>query len=41
MAISGAGVAAGALGVAALIHWAGLLLAWTVDQVARRLIVVG
>lgn len=36
-----AGVVAGALGAASLIHWVGLLLAWSVDQVARRLIVVG
>lgn len=35
------GVVAGALGAASLIHWVGLLLAWSVDQVARRLIVVG
>lgn len=36
-----AGVVAGALGAASLLHWVGLLLAWSVDQVARRLIVVG
>lgn len=36
-----AGVVAGALGAASLIHWAGLLLAWSVDQVARRQLVVG
>jgi hypothetical protein len=36
-----AGVVAGALGGASLIHWTGLLLAWSVDQVARRMIVIG
>jgi hypothetical protein len=36
-----AGVIAGALGGTALMHWIGLLLAWSVDQVARRLIVIG
>lgn len=35
------GVIAGALGGASLIHWIGLLLAWSVDHVGRRLIVIG
>lgn len=35
------GVVAGALGGSSLIHWSGLLLAWSVDQVGRRLIVIG
>jgi uncharacterized membrane protein len=39
--IIGAGVVAGALGVTALIHWVGLLLAWSADQVARKVMVVG
>lgn len=36
-----AGVIAGGLGSAALIHWVGALLAWSADQVARRIMVVG
>jgi hypothetical protein len=40
-AIIAAGLIAGALGVVSLIHWTGVLAAWTADQVARRLIVVG
>lgn len=35
------GVLAGALGGAALIHWVGLLLAWSADQIARRIMVIG
>lgn len=40
-AFIGAGALAGALGVSALIHWTGLLLAWSADHVARRVMVVG
>ncbi|NTV65106.1 MAG: hypothetical protein HGA65_16480 [Oscillochloris sp.] len=36
-----AGVLAGALGSASLTHWVGLLLAWSVDHVARKMIVIG
>ncbi len=36
-----AGFIAGGLGSAALIHWVGALLAWSADQVARRIMVVG
>lgn len=35
------GVVAGGLGVTTLIHWMGLLLAWSADQVARRIMIVG
>ncbi|NTW00091.1 MAG: hypothetical protein HGA19_02160 [Oscillochloris sp.] len=35
------GVVVGSLGLVSLTHWAGLLLAWSVDQVSRRLIVIG
>ncbi|MEN9933738.1 MAG: hypothetical protein RLZZ387_317 [Chloroflexota bacterium] len=36
-----AGVVAGALGTASLIHWSGALLAWGADQIARRFMVIG
>lgn len=36
-----AGVLAGALGSTTLIHWVGLLFAWSADQVARRVMVIG
>jgi hypothetical protein len=39
--VIGIGVVAGALGGASLSHWIGLLLAWSADQVARRMIVIG
>lgn len=41
LGVVAAGVVAGALGAASLIHWVGLLLAWSVDQVARRQLVIG
>lgn len=41
LGVIAAGVLAGALGAASLIHWAGLLMAWSVDQAARRQLVVG
>jgi hypothetical protein len=41
LGVIAAGVLAGALGAASLIHWSGLLLAWSVDQVARRQLVIG
>lgn len=36
-----AGVLAGVFGTVALIHWVALLLAWSADQVARRIMVIG
>lgn len=36
-----AGVIAGALGSTALIHWAGVVLAWIAIQVAQRIIIIG
>ncbi|MBC8161135.1 MAG: hypothetical protein H7Z42_07935 [Roseiflexaceae bacterium] len=35
------GIGAGMLGDTALIHWIGALLAWSADQIARRIMVLG
>lgn len=41
IAVVVAGVLAGALGITTLIHGIGVLLAWSADQLARRMMVVG
>src|SRR5690606_34570687 len=41
IAIVIAGVIAGAMGVPSMIHWLSALLAFCVDQVARRMMVIG